>query len=95
MGAMRLHWCLVPLLAACATAPHWEKPGSNETAMSEDLQQCRVQARLSTQTQQTVSTSPTGQTSSAPLADRGQERDAQEDQQIFHCMRGKGYNLTR
>lgn len=91
MGAMRLHWCLVPLLAACATAPHWEKAGGNEVAMSEDLQQCRVQARLSTP--QTVPSSQTGQSSSAPLADRGQERDAQEDQQVADCMRGKGYSL--
>lgn len=93
MGAMRLHWCVVALLAACATAPQWEKAGSNEVAMSEDLQQCRMQVRLSTQ--QAVPTSPTGQTSSSPLADRGQERDAQETQEITQCMRGKGYSLKR
>lgn len=94
MGAMRLYWWVVPLLAACATtAPQWEKAGSNDVAMSEDLQQCRVQARLSPQ--QSVEASPTGQTSSAPLADRGQERDAQEDQQTSDCMRGKGYRLKR
>lgn len=92
MGAMRLHWWVVPLLAACATAPHWEKAGSNEVAMSEDLQQCRVQARSP---QQSALASPTGQTSSAPLVDRGQERDAQEDQQTVNCMRGKGYSLKR
>ena len=93
MGGMRLHWWVVPLLAACATAPHWEKAGSNDVAMSEDLQRCRVEARLSPA--QSALAVPIAQTSSAPMVDRGQERDAQEDQQIRQCMQGKGYSLKR
>lgn len=92
MAVMRpLPLCLMAsLLAACASAPQWEKAGSNDVALSEDLQRCRVGARLSP-----APAVPMAQTSSAPMVDRGQERDAQEDQQIRQCMQGKGYSLKR
>lgn len=93
MGVMRVYWWVVPLLAACATAPHWEKAGSNDVATSEALHQCRVAARLSPP--QAALAVPIAQTSGAPMVDRSQERDGQEDQQIRHCMQGKGYSLKR
>ena len=84
---------MIFLLAACETAPHWEKAGGNDVAMSEDLQQCRVHARISPQ--ESVLAMPTTQGSSSPMIDRGQERDAQENQRIRECMQARGYNLKR
>lgn len=85
-------WLTVPLLAACAAGtPQWEKAGAGQTAIDEELQRCRVEARLSPQTRVA---GPTASTSGTPL-DRGQERDSQEAQQIQKCMEGKGYRLTR
>ena len=90
---MRPILLIVPLLAACAAPSQWSKPGASDSAMAEDLQQCRAQARLSPP--RAILDTPVAQSSSAPLMDRGQERDAQEDQQIRHCMQGKGYSLRR
>lgn len=85
-------WLTVPLLVACANAPHWEKSGASETAMADDLQQCRVAARLSPSPHIGGSTPLS---SATPLMDRTQERDAQEEQQIRKCMQDKGYSLKR
>ena len=86
-------WMLFPLLAACAgNAPTWQKSGATENAVNEDLQQCRVQSRLSPD--RSILASPSPQTSGSPMLDRGQERDANEDQQIRACMQAKGYSLT-
>lgn len=86
-------WMLFPLLAACAgNAPTWQKSGASENAVNEDLQQCRVQSRLSPD--RSILASPSPQTSGSPMLDRGQERDANEDQQIRACMQARGYSLT-
>jgi len=82
---------MVPLLAACAAgAPQWDKPGAAQAAMDEDVQKCRVDARLSAQTRPA---GPNQMTSANPLVDGGQERDAQEAQEVRKCMEGKGYRL--
>jgi len=84
---------LFPLLAACVgNAPTWQKSGASENAVNEDLQQCRVQSRLSPD--RSILASPSPQTSGSPMLDRGQERDANEDQQIRACMQARGYSLT-
>jgi len=86
-------WMLFPLLAACAAdAPGWQKAGASESAMNEDLQQCRVQARLAPDP--AILTAPSPQQSGAPMMDRGQERDAKEAQDVRACMQGRGYSLT-
>jgi hypothetical protein len=85
---------LFPLLAACAAnAPTWQKAGAGESAINEDLQQCRVQARLAPDP--SIFASPAVQNSGTPMIDRGQERDAKEDQQVRACMQAKGYSLTK
>jgi len=85
-------WMLFPLLAACAgNAPAWQKAGASENAVNEDLQQCRVQARLAPDP--SVLALPTPSQSGTPMMDRGQERDAKDDQQIRACMQAKGYGL--
>ena len=87
-------WMLFPLLAACAAdAPTWQKTGASESAINEDLQQCRVQARLSPDP--SILATPAVQNSGTPMIDRGQERDAKEDQQVRACMQAKGYSLTK
>lgn len=84
---------MVPLLAACAAGTaQWDKPGVAQAAIDEDMQKCRVEARLALQPR-LAGPGPT--TSGEPLVDRGQERDAQEAQEVRKCMEGKGYRLTR
>jgi hypothetical protein len=86
-------WLTVPLLAACAAGtPQWEKAGAGQTAIDEELQRCRVEARLSPPPRLE---GPTATTSESPLADRGQEREAQDDQRIARCMQDKGYSAKR
>ena len=88
-------WMLFPLLAACAAgnAPTWQKAGASESAVNEDLQQCRVQARLSPDP--SILAAPSPHTSGTPMIDRGQERDAKENQEIRACMQKKGYSLKQ
>lgn len=87
-------WLLFPLLAACAAnAPTWQKAGASESALNEDLQQCRVQARLAPEA--SIAALPTPAQSGSPMLDQSQERDAKEDQQVRACMQGKGYRLTQ
>ena len=86
-------WLLIPLLVACAqSAPSWQKSGASESAMNEDLQQCRVQTRLAPD-QSTLATPAQG--SGTPMIDRGQERDSSDDQRIRACMQARGYSLRR
>jgi len=83
---------MVPLLAACAAgAPQWDKPGAGQAAIDEDLQKCRVEARLAPQ--QRIGPSPLS--SGTPMMDRGQDRDAEEAQLVRKCMEGKGYSVKR
>jgi hypothetical protein len=82
---------MVPLLAACAAgSPQWDKPGAAQAAIDEDMQKCRVEVRISPEPR---SAAPSPTSSSSPLVDRGQERDAQEAQEVRRCMEGKGYRL--
>lgn len=86
-------WLTVPLLAACAAGtPQWEKAGAGQTAIDEELQRCRVEARLSPPPRPQ---GPTANTSDSPLVDSGQERDAQDEQRIAKCMQDKGYSAKR
>jgi hypothetical protein len=86
-------WLTVPLLAACAAGtPQWEKAGAGQSAIDEELQRCRVEARFSPQP---GLQGPTASTSESPLGDRGQERDAQDEHRIARCMQDKGYSAKR
>jgi len=88
-----LVWLSIPLLAACAASvPTWEKSGASETAVAEDLQQCRVEVQRSPSP--SVFATPAPQ-SGSPMIDRGQERDAQDERRVRDCMQGKGYGLKR
>jgi hypothetical protein len=88
-----LVWLSIPLLAACAaSAPTWEKSGAGETAVADDLQQCRVE--VSRSPSMSVFATPTPQ-SGSPMMDRGQERDTQDERRVRDCMQTKGYSLKR
>jgi hypothetical protein len=56
------------------------------------MQKCRVDTRLSPEPRLG---GPSPMTSANPLIDRGQERDAQEAQEVRKCMEGKGYSVMR
>ena len=87
-------WLFIPLVAACAAnAPTWQKAGAGESAVNEDLQKCRVQVRNSPDP--SILAAPAVSQSGTPMIDRGQERDAKEDQQIGKCMQDKGYTRAR
>ena len=65
-------WLTVLALTACAApAAQWEKPGASQTAVDEDLQQCRVHARLSPQPHLG---SPTPRSMGTPGLDRIEKR---------------------
>ena len=86
-------WMLCAALAACA-APEvqWEKPGASPTRVSEDMQQCRMQARLSPQPH----TGPLGpRTGGSPGMERIEDRDAFDAQRVQKCMQDKGYTAKR
>ncbi len=86
-------WLIVPLLAACAASgPRWDKAGAGQTAVDEDEQRCRVEARLAPQPH-VLGQAPLS--SATPLTDRGQERDAQDEQRVVKCMQDKGYSAKR
>ena len=86
-------WLIVPLLAACAASgARWEKAGAGQTALEDDEQRCRVEARLAPPPRLG---GPNASMSDSPLVDRGQERDAQEEQRIAKCMQDKGYSAKR
>jgi hypothetical protein len=85
-------WVAAILLAACsAPTAKWEKAGAGASAVSEDLQQCRVEARLSPEPR--TAAGPRGALGN-PM-ERAEERDAQEAQRIQKCMTAKGYSAVR
>jgi len=65
---------------------------TEQRRIDEELQRCRVEARLSPQPRLG---GPNTSTSDSPLVERGQERDAQEEQRIAKCMQDKGYSAKR
>jgi hypothetical protein len=85
-------WLLALALAACSSGPQWEKPGASQSAVDEEMQQCRMQARLDPEPQ--IGTlSP--YTMGTPSIERNDQRDAREAQRFAKCMQEKGYSARR
>ena len=85
--------CLLALiLAACASAPPWEKSGASQTQLDEDMQQCRVNTSL-TPEPRIGSLTPSGM--GTPAMDRAEGRDAREAVLFDKCMQDKGYRAKR
>jgi hypothetical protein len=80
------------ILAACASAPHWEKSGASETQLNDDMQQCRVQTSLAPEPR-VGPLAPSG--SGTPAMDRAEGRDAREAVLFDKCMQDKGYRAKR
>jgi len=72
---------------------HWEKAGSNEAKVTEDSDDCRVQARLSQLPPPTVA-SPSGSVTTRVLT-REDERALHDTENFQKCMRDKGYSAKR
>jgi hypothetical protein len=85
--------CLLALtLAACASAPQWEKSGASQTQLDEDTQQCRVQTSL---TPEPRIGSMLASGMGTPAMDRAEQRDAKEGVLFDKCMQDKGYRAKR
>ena len=69
------------LIAGCAQPKSWSKPGLREADFDNDMQTCRRQATLDTQS---VQFGDTG----------GLERVDMRDRLINRCMEAKGYRQT-
>jgi hypothetical protein len=81
----------IALTGCSAPTAKWEKPGASIVTIDEDLQQCRVEARLSPELR--TAAGPRGALGN-PM-ERAEERDAQEAQRIQKCMTAKGYSAMR
>ena len=79
-------------LAACASAPQWEKSGASESQLNEAMQQCRVQTSLAPEPR-IGSLAPSG--IGTPAMDRAEGRDAREAVLFDKCMQDKGYRAKR
>jgi hypothetical protein len=79
-------------LAACSSAPQWERAGASQTQLDEDLQQCRVKSALSPEPR-IGSLSPSG--TGTPAMERAEQRDAKEAVLFDKCMQDKGYRAKR
>jgi len=90
MVGPRTVWIAFTALAACAPA-QWDKAGATSTTLNNDLQDCRVQARLSPEQH----AGPIGprRGGGTPGMDRIQDRDEHEAREIQGCMLSKGYRL--
>src|SRR5258706_2238588 len=90
MRPSRHVWLLVALLAACGTAPQWEKSGATEAQRQADSDDCRSQARTTPHPAEL----PTQPTSS--MTERVMERNREvgtQDTRVFQsCMQKKGYS---
>ena len=81
------------VLAACSSPPTWEKAGANETAVANDTNDCRVQARFAPQPERYApSPDPSVTSKVMKLED---QRAAFETEEFQKCMTGKGYTAKR
>ena len=81
------------VLAACGSPPTWEKVGANETAVANDTNDCRVQARFAPLPERYVpSPDPSTTTKVIALEER---RAAFETEEFQKCMSAKGYTAKR
>lgn len=94
MPLKRLVWLLVPLAAACAApaAPRWEKSGATEAVVSEAIQDCRIQARLSPPPSRAPVVSSASTTG---MVEREKDFVEHEVELFDRCMRAKGFRERR
>jgi len=85
------------LLAACASAPQWEKAGGTKEAMQADLYLCDQAAPSGAQPRvQGPSGTPSGiggerKAAFNAMAEREGDRMQKDQKAVAECMRAKGY----
>ena len=95
MNLSRNAWLLSVALAACASPPQWEKPGATETALKDDSEQCRVEARFAPLPPD-YAPAPSGSTSMTSTVLSREEQPARLEAEAYQkCMTGKGYSAKR
>ena len=86
----------VLLLAACATAPKWQKEGATEQGVAADVKLCEVQAPVAPRVQGTqgMPSGIGGERKAAfnTMAEREGDRMQKDEKFVAECMRGKGYS---
>lgn len=80
------------LLAACESAPVWQKDGVSESVRKDDSDSCHTNARLKPTPYPNPPPSPYAATT-ALNADDARLRFEQEE--FRHCMQDKGYSARR
>lgn len=82
------------VLAACGSAPTWQKTGATETMVQNDSDDCRVKARLAPLPERYMG-SPTSESATQRGLSREEQRAMFESQEFQRCMIGKGYSGKR
>jgi hypothetical protein len=80
------------LLAACESAPVWQKAGASEATMKEDGATCHGKARLAPST---PAKPPPSIYASTMVLDADNERLRFEQEEFRRCMEEKGYSSKR
>lgn len=90
MNPIRHAWIVFALAACAAPEVQWDKPGAGPTAVQEDTQRCRTQARLSQPPPHRIpAPSPSVTTQ---IMSREEELARHEARQFQQCMRERGYS---
>jgi hypothetical protein len=93
----------VAVLGAGCAEMHWQKPGTAQATLDEDLTRCRQEARLRAGQQQVpalatppvIGADPQGRPVVVQAHQRQSERLLNEQDLTRTCMRDKGYELVR
>jgi hypothetical protein len=86
-------WIFATLLVAgCAHAPQWSKPGASSERVAEDLHACRASAPLEPRRPLGPPTKPGLGGHFDSMVDREGERMMKDERHVARCMRAKGYS---
>jgi len=84
------------LLAACSTAPQWQKEGATQESIAADLDGCEAQAPIAPRVQGTqgMPSGIGGERKAAfnTMAEREGQRMQKDEKFVAECMRKKGYS---
>jgi hypothetical protein len=97
MNPSRHAWLVLATaaIAGCASSAQWDKPGATETALKDDSEQCRVQARFSPLPPDYAPVTQGTTSMTSNVLSREEQRARYEAEAFQKCMTGKGYSAKR